>query len=137
MSQITVTTKEAFREAVGRKVARIRVEGELATKTKLVMRIPAASMTLAAASAGVAIYSFASAHEEVVYAPLTGGVSTGIRFGAGTTATVVLVSLLGPATAWSLVGVGIALGGFGAVKSLRNEYRIQDSGPSFLLLARM
>ena len=136
MSECTVKNKEDFKKAIKNKVTRIRIEGVLAAKTKLVMLIPKASMVVAAGAAGIAIYSLATAHTEIVTAPLTGGASGAVRFGAGAGSVVVLVSLLGPGTAWALIAVGVALGGFSAVKMLRNDYKIESSGPGFLVLVR-
>jgi len=136
MSEKTVSTKEDLKSAVASKCSRIRIEGVLAGKVKRTMLIPKAAFAVASISAGVAIYSLATAHEEIIYAPLTGGVSTAIRFGAGTTAAVTTVSILGTTTAWSLIGVGIALSGLGGVKTLRNEYKVEQSGPDFVVLVR-
>ena len=136
MSERIVKTKEELKNAIASNLARIRVEGVLAGKLKRTMLIPKAAFVVASASALVAIYSLATAHEEIVYAPLTGGVSTAVRFGAGTTAAVTTISILGTTTAWSLISVGIALGSLGAVKSLRAKYKVAESGPDFVVLAK-
>jgi hypothetical protein len=136
MSLVIVKTSQELKSAIESEAPQIRVEGVLADKIKRTMLIPKASFAIGVASASVAIYSLATAHEEIVYAPLTGGTSSVIRFGAGTAATVTTVALLGTTTAWALIGVGIALGGIGAVKSLRNKYKIQESGPNFVILVK-
>lgn len=136
MSEKTVRTKEDLKSAIASKYSKIRIEGVLAGKVKRTLLIPKATFVVASVSAGVAIYSLATAHEEFVYAPLTGGVSTAVRFGAGTTAAFTTVSLLGTATAWSLIGVGVALGGLAGVKTLRNEYKLEQSGTDFVVLVR-
>ena len=133
---MVVRTSDELKKAINDKSATIRVEGVLAEKIKRTMLIPKAVFLAASVSAGVAIYSLATAHEEIVYAPITGGTSTVIRFGAGTAAAVTTVSLLGTTTAWSLIAVGIALGGLSSVKVLRNEYTIKESGTNFVVLVR-
>lgn len=133
---VTVRTSQELRLAMESRNLIIRVEGVLAGKVERTMLIPKATFIAASVSAGVAIYSLATAHEEVVYAPLTGGTSTVVRFGGGTAAVVTTVSLLGTTTAWSLIAVGMALGGLNAVKALRNDYRIAQSGSNFLVLVR-
>lgn len=137
MSQVTVTTKEDLKKAYESGVDRIRVEGVLADKVKRTMLIPKASFALASVSAGVAVAALLTSHEEVVYAPLTGGVSTAIRFGAATTAIGATVTFLGSVTtAWALLGVGVALGGLSGVKSLRGQYKVTESGSNFVVLVK-
>jgi hypothetical protein len=136
MASTTVRTSAQLKEAIRSKTHRIRVEGPLADKVKRTLLIPKLAFAAASAAAGVAIYSLATAHEEIVYAPLTGGGSAVVRFGASTTAIITIVSLLGPTTAWSLIGVGVAVGGLSAVKVLRKEYRIETSGSGFIVLVR-
>jgi 4-hydroxybenzoate polyprenyltransferase len=136
MSEKTVRNKEDLKSAIASKASKIRVEGVLAGKIKRTLLIPKATFVIASASAGVAIYSLLTAHEEIVYAPLTGGVSTAVRFGAAGTAAFATVSLLGTTTAWSLIGVGIALGGLAGVKTLRSEYKVGQSGADFIVLVR-
>lgn len=136
MADTTVRTSESLKKAISNKLQRIRIEGPLADKVRRTLLIPKLTFIAASAAAGVAIYSLATAHEEIIYTPLTGGGSAAIRFGSGTTAVITMVSLLGPTTAWSLIGVGIALGGFSTVKILRNDYRIDSSGSGFVVLVR-
>jgi len=137
MSEKVVKTSEDLKAAMEGKCERIRVEGALAGKVKRTMLIPKGKFIAASVAAGVAIYSLATAHEEIVYAPLTGGTSAAVRFGAGTSAAITTVSLLGTTTAWSLIGIGIALGGLGGVKMLRNEYRVEESGADFVIIVRI
>jgi len=142
MSQRTVKTKQEFQKSIEDKVGTIRVENsDLASHLKIMLRIPTASFAIASVATGVVVYSIATAHEEVVYTPVTGGVSAVVRFGAGAAATTVLVSLLGTTGTTAMIGVIIALAGAGTkaytqLKDVFNNYKIINSGTDYVVLQR-
>lgn len=137
---IVCRTEQEYKSAVRSKAKRIRiVDAELARKTKLVLRIPKFSFVMATALAGAAVASVHAGVVAIVAAPVTGGVSAAggaILFGGGASTLVPIVGIVGVPAALAMVTLAIALGGVGMLKSLYNEYRLIDSGPSFALLQR-
>jgi hypothetical protein len=137
---VTCRTEQEYKSAVQRKAPRIRIENaELARKTRLIMKIPKASFVVAAACVGAAVAAVHAGVLGFVAGPATGGataVGGALLFGGGASTMIPVIGIVGVPTAIALVTVAVALGGVGALKALYSEYRLIDSGPSFVLLAR-
>jgi hypothetical protein len=137
---VVCRSEKEYKAAVQKKAPRIRIENaDLARKTKLILRIPKITFIAAAGCLGAAVAAVHAGVIGFVAAPATGGASAvggAVLFGGGATVMVPIIGLVGVPTAIALVTLAVALGGAGAMRTLYNEYKIMNSGPGFVLLAR-
>ena len=122
-----VTTSKELGQAIKEEKDTIIVEGDL---TKKVVRIKATGKVawgVAAAALGIGVFAIVhTPHATVATAP-AGGVGGAISFTAG--------AILGPAAITALT-VAVAAGGIGALKTLREKYKIQSKEDKKLVLKR-
>jgi hypothetical protein len=113
----------------------IRVEEPaIASRIKLLIVISKTSFVAAAAASGVAIAALSTVHTEVVTAPLTGLISTGIRFGSEATSVATIFMIRAPTTAWALLAIGFAAGGVTALTFLYNNHLRRSTRTKFPLV---
>lgn len=120
---VTVNSKQAFKEGLLSGEDEIRVEDPQLAKWVVV--IHGIKQTLW----GIAIVIVAAG----LYVLLaTGGVGAPEAGVAGLAAT----GVVGVSGATAMVGLGIALGGIAALKTVREKYKIADKGPGYVLLRK-
>ena len=132
---VVVRSREELKTAISSRVEMIRIEEPtIASTIKLLIAIFNTCLVAAVAASGVAIAAFLTAHTEVVTAPLTGLISTGIRFESGIPT---IFMIRAPTTAWVLLAIGVTVGGVAALTFLYNNYRITESRGSWIILKKI
>ena len=130
-----VTTSKELGQAIKEEKDTIIVEGDL---TKKVVRIKAngkVAWGVAAAALGIGVFAIVhTPHATVATAP-AGGVGGAISFTGGAVSTGAAGAILGPAAITALT-VAVAAGGIGALKTLREKYKIQSKEDKKLVLKR-
>ncbi|MBQ6204001.1 MAG: hypothetical protein IJK46_07905 [Prevotella sp.] len=130
-----VTTSKELGQAIKEEKDTIIVEGDL---TKKVVRIKATGKVawgVAAAALGIGVFAIVhTPHATVATAP-AGGVGGAISFTGGAVSTGAAGAILGPAAITALT-VAVAAGGIGALKTLREKYKIQSKEDKKLVLKR-
>ena len=130
-----VTTSKELGQAIKEEKDTIIVEGDL---TKKVVRIKATgkgAWGVAAAALGIGVFAIVhTPHATVATAP-AGGVGGAISFTGGAVSTGAAGAILGPAAITALT-VAVAAGGIGALKTLREKYKIQSKEDKKLVLKR-
>lgn len=130
-----VTTSKELGQAIKEEKDTIIVEGDLIKKVVRIKATGKVAWGVAAAALGIGVFAIVhTPHATVATAP-AGGVGGAISFTGGAVSTGAAGAILGPAAITALT-VAVAAGGIGALKTLREKYKIQSKEDKKLVLKR-